>query len=386
MGLTKQENLIFSKYELEAKKKAVFEDGEFSYYQDEIDDVVYSCYLEIVELAKLVLPRLRSGELKLNELDEILKHKTINEFADFIKSYSNQFPMLDGYIETLQDFIWTPIHDAIRELFTLDLISKIDNQLDFDIALIGYCDGPELYNYYTDINVARNVIEIINCLNLMTFSSKDQQEKIRVVSEKMQYVVENFTPSKTLDFEGSSFGMEDVITKWISKLTEIQFDDDDFEVSNELQDVNLEALKNSWLKMCAFEEPAAENLFWLLVDSDISTNFSTERKFLGKKKNKTVINVLYQLHERTTSDSEPIPLEKWRICLLRTGIREEYDSSNDAAVLAGQVLIACKVLETAYDNVSGEIVWLRLNEKDSPLASTSEARAIDMAKAYFESK
>ena len=164
MGLTKQENLIFSKYELEAKKKAVFEDGEFSYYQDEIDDVVYSCYLEIVELAKLVLPRLRSGELKLNELDEILKHKTINEFADFIKSYSNQFPMLDGYIETLQDFIWTPIHDAIRELFTLDLISKIDNQLDFDIALIGYCDGPELYNYYTDINVARNVIEIINCL------------------------------------------------------------------------------------------------------------------------------------------------------------------------------------------------------------------------------
>ena len=129
------------------------------------------------------------------------------------------------------------------------------------------------------------------------------------------------------------------------------------------------------------------NRFWELLDSNIETGFRTDRKFLGKKKNKTFIHTLYQLQEIVSGESDESynrPLDKWKICLLRTGSRDEYLPNEGNGLLAAQLLIASKVLETSIDNFSAEVLWLRLGQRDSVLEGISRVEAEALAKAHFE--
>lgn len=389
--LTQEVEAILEKYEAVASDRAVFEDGELSYYQDEIDDDLDECYSEFTTLASSIIPALRSEIYKIEDLPTALRVKSISEFSDYINSQNKNLPMLDGYVETLQDWLWSPLHYSLRKVFTLEIVQGISTKSDFDLAWLGYCEALELYSIYTyDIEEISEAVSVITHLQTLNLANPSQVQQMVLTLDKVRGILDNFVLPGGGGFTHSSAGLEDEISEWIKEVTTnpqvLSFDevfDTDFEDGNP----NLEPLKAAWLKLDSEISVVIDNRFWELRDSHIETGFRTERKILGKKKNKMYIHTLYQLQEIVNDKSDESfnrPLDKWKICLLRTGLRHEYLPNEGNGLLAAQLLTASKVLETSLDNFSVEVLWLRLGQRDSVLEGISRVEAEALAKAHFE--
>jgi len=388
---TQEVEVILLKYEVIASSRAVYEDGELSYYKDEIDDDLDECYKEFLTLAESVVPALKLGKCKSEDLALGLRAKSIYEFADYIRSENEKFPMLDGYVETLQDWLWAPLHDSLRKVFTLEVVRDISTKSEFDLAWLGYCEALELYSIYVndieDVSIAASVITHLQSLNM---ANPAQSQQMSEILDKVQGIIDDFVPPSGGGFTQSSAGLEDEISIWIHEVTtnpQMISLDEIMESKFVDENPNIEPLKAGWLKLDGEIVEVTGNRFWELLDSNIETGFRTDRKFLGKKRNKIFIHTLYQLQEIVSGESDESynrPLDKWKICLLRTGTRDEYLPNEGNALLAAQLLIASKVLETTIENFSAEILWLRLGQRDSVLEGTSRVEAEALAKAYFE--
>ena len=388
--LTQEVKTILQKYEVIASDRAVYEDGELSYYKDEIDEDLFECYKEFLALTESVIPALRSGKYKYEDLALALRVKTIYEFADYISSENENFPMLDGYVETLQDWIWTPLHDSLRKVFTLEEVQDVSTKPEFDLAWLGYCEGLELYSIYVDIEEATKAASVISHLQSLNMANPSQIQQMSEILDKLQGIIDNFVPPRSGGFTESSAGLEDEISAWIHEVTttpQLISLDEIMDANFVDENPNIEPLKAGWLKLDGEIVKVAENRFWELLDSNIETGFRTDRKILGKKKNKIYIHTLYQLQEIVSGESDESynrPLDKWKICLLRTGSRDEYLPNEGNGLLAAQLLTASKVLETSIDNFSAEVLWLRLGQRDSVLEGISRVEAEALAKAHFE--
>lgn len=389
--LTQEVETILQKYEVIASSRAVYEDGEFSHYEDEIDDDLDECYKEFLTLIESVVPDLKLGKCKYDDLALGLRAKSIYEFADYIRSENANFPMLDGYVETLQDWLWAPLHDSLRKVFTLEEVLDISTKSEFDLAWLGYCEALELYSIYVndieEVSIAASVITHLQSLNM---ANPEQSQQMSEILDKVQGIIDNFVPPGIGGFTQSSAGLEDEISVWIHEVsTEPQIISFDEFMESKFVDENpnIEPLKAGWLKLNGEIVKVAENKFWELLDSNIETRFRTDRKILGKKKNKIYIHTLYQLQEIVSAESEEMynrPLDKWKICLLRTGSRDEYLPNEGNGLLAAQLLIASKALETSIDNLSAEVLWLRLGQRDSVLEGISRVEAEALAKTHFK--
>jgi hypothetical protein len=388
---TQEVEAILLKYEVIASNRAVYEDGELSYYKDEIDDDLDECYKEFLTLAESVVPALKLGKIKYEDLALGLRAKSIYEFADYIRSENENFPMLDGYVETLQDWLWAPLHESLRKVFTLEVVRDISTQSEFDLVWLGYCEALELYSIYVynieEVSKAASVIAHLQSLNR---ANPAQSEQMSLILDKLQGIIDNFVPPRSGGFTQRSAGLEDEISMWIHEVTtnpQVISLDEIMESNFVDENPNIEPLKAGWLKLDGEIVKVTGNRFWELLDSNIETGFRTDRKFLGKKKNKTFIHTLYQLQEIVSGESDESynrPLDKWKICLLRTGSRDEYLPNEGNGLLAAQLLIASKVLETSIDNFSAEVLWLRLGQRDSVLEGISRVEAEALAKAHFE--
>ena len=389
--LTQEVEAILQKYEAVASDRAVFEDGELSFYQDEIDDDLDECYSEFITLASSVIPALRSETYKIEDLPKALRVKSIYEFADYISSENENFPMLDGYVETLQDWLWAPLHDSLRKVFTLEVVRDISTQSEFDLVWLGYCEALELYSIYVynieEVSKAASVIAHLQSLNM---ANPAQSEQMSLILDMLQGIIDNFVPPRSGGFTQNSAGLEDEISEWIKEVTtnpQMLSLDEVFDTDFEDGNPNLEPLKAAWLKLDSEISVVIDNRFWELRDSHIETGYRTERKILGKKKNKMYIHTLYQLQEIVNDRSDESfnrSLDKWKICLLRTGARHEDLPNEGNGLLAAQLLTASKVLETSLDNFSAEVLWLRLGQRDSVLEGISRVEAEALAKAHFE--
>lgn len=388
---TQEVEAILLKYEVIASTRAVYEDGELSYYKDDIDDDLDDCYKEFLTLADAVVPALKLGKYKYEDLSLGLRAKSIYEFADYLRSENENYPMLDGYVETLQDWLWAPLHNSLRKVFTLEVVRAISTKSEFDLAWLGYCEALELYSIYVyDIEEVSVVASVITHLQSLNMANPAQSQQMSLILDKVQGIIDNFVPPRSGGFTQSSAGLEDKISLWIHEVTTepqtISFDEI-MESKFIDENPNIEPLKAGWLKLDAEIVKVTGNRFWELLDSNIETSFRTDRKFLGKKKNKIYIHTLYQFQEIVSGESGESynrPLDKWKICLLRTGTRDEYFPNEENGLLAAQLLIASKVLETSIDNFSAEVLWLRLGQRESVLEGISRVEAEALAKPYFK--
>ena len=389
--LAQEVKTILQKYEVIASSRAVYEDGELSHYKDEIDDDLDECYKEFLTLTDSIIPALKSGKCKYEDLAVALRVKSIYEFAEYISLENENFPMLDGYVETLQDWLWAPLHDSLRKVFTLEVVRDVSTKSEFDLAWLGYCEGLELYSIYVnDIEEVAKAVSVISHLQSLNMANPSQIRQMSEILDKLQGIISNFVPPRSGGFTQSSAGLENEISVWIHEVTTNpqMISLDEIMDSNFVdQNPNIEPLKAGWLKLDGEIVKVAENTFWELLDSNIETGFRTDRKILGKKKNKIYIHTLYQLQEIITGESDESynrSLDKWKICLLRTGLRDEYLPNEGNGLLAAQLLIASKVLETSIDNFSAEVLWLRLGQRDTVLEGISRVEAEALAKAHFE--
>ena len=388
---TQEVEAILLKYEVIASNRAVYEDGELSYYKDEIDDDLDECYKEFLTLTDSIIPALKSGKCKYEDLAVALRVKSIYEFAEYISLENENFPMLDGYVETLQDWLWAPLHDSLRKVFTLEVVRDVSTKSEFDLAWLGYCEGLELYSIYVnDIEEVAKAVSVISHLQSLNMANPSQIRQMSEILDKLQGIISNFVPPRSGGFTQSSAGLENEISVWIHEVTTNpqMISLDEIMDSNFVdQNPNIEPLKAGWLKLDGEIVKVAENTFWELLDSNIETGFRTDRKILGKKKNKIYIHTLYQLQEIITGESDESynrSLDKWKICLLRTGLRDEYLPNEGNGLLAAQLLTASKILETSINNFSAEVLWLRLGQRDTVLEGISRVEAEALAKAHFE--
>jgi len=383
---------ILQRYEAIAAERAILENGELSGYEDEIDEDFVECYTEFVALVETVIPRLRSGECKYEDLPVALRVNSISEFADYMSLLDANYPMLNGYVESLQDWLWAPLHDSLRKVFTLELVKNISSKSEFDLAWRGYCESLDLYSVYAyDNNEIYTAINVIIQLQTLGIADSPQAQQMSIILKKLQGMMEeDYVPPKISEFVESSVGLEDLISAWINEVTttpQLLFADEILGLSHEYVDPIIEDLKQEWFKIDAAISAVDGSRFWQLIDSNIETNFRTERKFLGKKKNKLYIHTLYQLHEIVTGQSGEgfnRPLDRWRICLLRTGFRHEYLPNEGNGLIAAQLLTASKVLESSLDNFTAEVNWLRLGQRETVLEGISRVEAEALADAFFE--
>ena len=389
--MTQEVEVILKRYESIATERAIFEDGELSYYEDEIDEDLVECYSEFVALAESVVPSLRSGKYKYEDLHVTLRVNSISEFAEYMSSQDANYPMLNGYIETLQDWLWAPLHESLRKVFTLEVVHGISTKIEFDLSWRGYCETLELYSIYTQfIDDVIEAVSVIAHLKLLGMADPSQEQDMSFVEEKLQRIIRDYVPPRKSGFTENSAGLEDEISKWISEITttsQVLDLEDAFNPILDDKDSNIEALRQAWFKVDAEISAVVGNKFWQLSDSNIETGFRTERKFLGKKKNKIYIHTLYQLNEIVvgpSGESFNKPLDKWKICLLRTGLRHDYLPNESNGLIAAQLLTASKVLESSLDNFSAEINWLRLGERETVLEGISRVEAEALAAGFFE--
>jgi len=204
-----------------------------------------------------------------------------------------------------------------------------------------------------------------------------------------------------LGFEGSSHGMEDLLLDYISKLVaspysllkEDYLDEDSMpdEAKAFYKEIalvpNLELLISLWSIHCPHQQRLTPTEFWDALDTNIETSFRTNRGTKLEKTNELRIHYIFQLKEIYYDEHDDMGthiFEKWKVCLLRTGLRDEYSQEDAVGLLAAQRLIASKAIETNLENISAEIIWLRYGQRESVLVGATEEEAERLATNYFE--
>jgi len=204
-----------------------------------------------------------------------------------------------------------------------------------------------------------------------------------------------------LGFEGSTHGMEDLLLDYISKLVASPYSllKEDFLDEDSMPDEakafykeialvpNLELLISLWSIHCHQQQRFTPGEFWDALDTNIETSFRTNRGTNLEKTNELRIHYLFQLKEIYYDEHDDMGthiFEKWKVCLLRTGLRDEYSQEDAVGLLAAQRLIVSKVIETNLENISAEIIWLRYGQRESVSVGATEEEAERLATNYFE--
>ena len=204
-----------------------------------------------------------------------------------------------------------------------------------------------------------------------------------------------------LGFEGSTHGMEELLLDYISKIVESPYSllKEDYLDEDSMPDEakalyseialvpNLELLISLWSIHCPHQQRLTPTEFWDALDTNIETSFRTHRDTKLERTHKLRIHYIFQLKEIYYDEHDDMGtniFEKWKVCLLRTGLRDEYLHKEAVGLLAAQSLIASKVIETSLENISAEIIWLRYGHKESVLVGATEEEAERLATNYFE--
>ena len=191
-----------------------------------------------------------------------------------------------------------------------------------------------------------------------------------------------------LGFEGSTHGMEELLLDYISKIVESPYSllKEDYLDEDSMPDEakalyseialvpNLELLISLWSIHCPHQQRLTPTEFWDALDTNIETSFRTHRDTKLERTHK--LRIHYDMGTNI--------FEKWKVCLLRTGLRDEYLQEEAVGLLAAQSLIASKVIETSLENISAEIIWLRYGHRESVLVGATEEEAERLATNYFE--
>ena len=204
-----------------------------------------------------------------------------------------------------------------------------------------------------------------------------------------------------LGFKGSTYGLEDQLLDYISIITgsfnsllirdyldEEEMPEDAKEFNRELAKFpNMALLISLYSIYCPHQERITTTEFWDVFAVNIEANFMTKGKEKSKIINEFRIHYLFQLKE-VYYDEEDIRgdhvFDKWKICYLRTGLRDEYETNEGLGLIAAQLLFIANSLETSLQNVSAEIIWLRLGERESVLDGISKDEAESLATAHFQ--
>lgn len=375
---------ILSEFEI-LFESAVLDDEEyFEAYSEGAIEVLADCKDCLTDYFLTLIPNQDFRQERLNDFSPLIKARNIYEFQDALKMQDIEIPLLTGFVNTLEDssLAWEPLFAAIRVYYNLSRIEKISTRSEFLTALAGYSNLEDMnYDFLPRLDAELQALR--NC-QLARFSE----------ITKIDDLIGQYRPSNhiyrapVVKFEGSSGGLESELAEWIAKmnLSNTLFDDEDFDLLDENvteSGANLEALKSNWLEKDSRNSTMYDGFSWQVIDANASVDLE-----LGEHSTFVTIHVLSQIRSNGRQNHPDGIIEKdyFKISLLRTGVREEYDSAMDISLLALQILMFQESSNIAFENIEGEIAWIRLKENDYPLVGLDGNSIQETSRLFLDSQ
>jgi hypothetical protein len=272
--------------------------------------------------------------LKIENLSPLAKASDIYEFSIALNEYKLKYPSIVMFIETLDSSLcaWEPFYEAIRLYFNEKRISEIASRQEFMIAIKGYINIETMYFHYQP-HVSKELVELRRCV-FARFSEIELISDLINQGSPANYIYH----APLVIFEGSTGGLEHELVEWIAKMHNSQslFDDEDFDYLEESEvplNSNMEALKSYWLEKDSRNTTMYDGFTWHVIDANASVDLD-----LGDRTTFVTIHVLSQIRANLNNEIEN-EKEYYKISLLRTGLRDEYDSAMDRSLLALQVIM-----------------------------------------------
>jgi hypothetical protein len=348
-------------------------------FDDFTVEILDDCRDLFTDFFVTLMPQIVSGDLDIKDLSQLATASNIHEFSIALNEYQLKYPFTVKFIETLDSSLcaWEPFHCAIRLYFNQTKISEMRSRNEFLLALSGYMNIETMYFDYQPL-VRDELVELKKCI----FARLSEIEMISSLVNQGSGTSQVYR-APLVSFEGSTGGLENELVQWIAKMnSNYLFEDDDFDFLNdqdENPDPNIEALKSYWLEKDSRNSTMFEGFVWQVLDANASIDLD-----LGDRSTFVTIHVLSQIRASWRGNSSDTETEKdyYKISLLRTGLRDEYDPAMDKSLLALQVLMFHESSNIAIENIEGEIAWIRLKENDYPLVGL-DAQAIQAESRYF---
>jgi hypothetical protein len=383
---------ILTKYDRALKVEASI-DGDNIEFEYSPNEIVEECWEDFYSLGNSILPKLLSRDIAVSDLPAIFTLWGIDNFGRMLVNFGD-YKYLHAACMDLDpsNFSWDPFHSALRSYFSLEKIANIKNKFEFDLAVTSFTDSIETYSAVASMPMedarAFAFIAQMTALKSSIYASyKTIQKLFSAINQIRPYEQANTFTQVSLPYVGSSFGLEPDIADWIHKQisTEFLFDEDlMFDVNDQLVNQNLELLKSAWLQKPVVELSEIEDHVWKIVAANLPAELSHDGQVV-----EFAVHCVYQLHERliqkegSNFEVSDNPIERYRVVLLRTGERPEYDSELDRCFLALQILVGANSLGTDVSNIESEIDWLRLKEKDNPLLGVGRKELEILESSYL---
>jgi hypothetical protein len=165
------------------QKKAVYEDGELDYFEDEAADVFDETQEKIGEFLFKYVSVIIKEELPLKSLPKIVVSRDIHEFNNAISHSDDEYGLIEEYAGTLDITLvnWEPLYLAIRRYFDLERISNITGKQEFAVAFAGYKNLENVYHEYLGIIQKNELRPAINALISSTFISTQERKELEAV-------------------------------------------------------------------------------------------------------------------------------------------------------------------------------------------------------------
>jgi len=383
---------ILTKYDHALKAEAIT-DGDNIEFEYSPNEIVEECWEDFYSLGNSILPKLLSRDIAVSDIPAIFTLWGIDNFGRMLVSFGD-YKYLQAACMDLDpsNFSWDPFNSALRSYFSLEKIANIKNKFEFDLAVTSFTDSIESYSAgasmpMEDARAFAFIAQMTALKSSIYASYKTIQNLFSAINQIRPYEQANTFTQVPLPYVGSSFGLESDIADWIHKQisAEFLFDEDlMFDVNDQGVNQNLELLKSAWLQKPVVELSEIEDHVWKIVAANLPGELSHEGKVVEFS-----VHCVYQLHERFIEkeggnfEMSDNPIERYRVVLLRTGERPEYDSELDRCFLALQILVGANSLGTDISNIESEIDWLRLKEKDNPLLGVGRKELEILESSYL---
>ena len=379
---------------------AILENDEISDYLSddyEIIEVFDDLNESIAKLLKPIVPLILDSKFEFSGVPEIARLNDFENFAGYIKQDESKFPNIYKWSWNFVQWdttYWDPLNWAIRETLHEQPEEEIKSRRVFEVYFQGFVRISEATKYGWSSGYEFELLKTLEVLRNSIFATAQEIEEIETLENEIKHAY-NHLPLEEIDwdFQGPTRHLEREVWDSIRGQLFGLFDDRDFDLFEEKEEAerssqdqhNFEGLILKWTSRPNYYLSEIQDKYWKIVEGDYPITLNQ-----GEKKLEVVVPIVYQLFHRfpvgelVEQNIVEEPQDFWRASLVRVGTRDEYSEAENLEMLAIISVALASELNCGLEKISSEIDWLRIQEKEAPLADKPEMEIRLYSQDYFD--
>ena len=354
-------------------------------HEDYFDEELIQVHESLVKLFLDQIPLLIGNQVAFDDLPQIARDSDI---IDFSRDLEIEFPKFKELVHIsercdAEDVNWYPLYDALRMHFTVERIDSIKGAVEFKYAYEGLRQTDAEFFDYMQAEDFTDFIPQLEALSRNHLASQEEIEEIANMIARYDGSAFIYVPPEII-FSGTTGGLERDFMEWLEKHLTSSIFDDDIDFSEMGSDSNLEPLKERWLRRPENEPVGIANFVWHTIAVNAPVEFTDDSRLVS-----------FSIHKVTQMADPAIgpdfsrptnPQNLFKITLIRTGERHEYNQELDKSLLALQCLVVSQNMKCGVESIDAEIDWLRLDEREFPIKGLNERELDDLSRLYVEAQ